>query len=170
LAADLAHDVGNALFGLIGLVDLSLDGTPVDDERAALIAKAEADVKHAFQPLLDFTRGSGDTARGDLSEATRAALALYRHGVRTRPELVERLPEHAPVSCPRGLLVAAVVHLLLATDARAPALSVEVEGTTLRVAPAGEDSLHTVAAARIASDHDGALERDGDAFRLRFAR
>jgi signal transduction histidine kinase len=166
LAADVAHDVGNALFGLIGLVDLSLDGTPIDPERAALITKAEADVKRAFQPLLDFSRGASDTARGDLSDAARAALALYRHGGRKQRELVAGLDGAAPVACGRGRVVEAAVHLLLATDESAP-LHVEVAGGALRVAPAAEESLHSVAARRIAVDCGGALEREGDAFVLR---
>jgi signal transduction histidine kinase len=166
LAADVAHDVGNALFGLIGLVDLSLDGTPIDRERAALITKAEADVKRAFQPLLDYTRGNGDTTRGDLVEGARAALALYRHGGRKQRELIERLDGTAPVGCGRGRVVEAAVHLLLATE-ESRALHVEVAGGALRVAPAGDESLHSVAARRLAADCGGSLEREGDAFVLR---
>ena len=168
LTADLAHDVGNALFGLVGLVDLSLDGTPIDAERAALITSAQADVKDAFRPLLAFARGSGEARDGDLADAARDALALYRHGARKQRDLVERLPAQAPVACPRGLLVQAVVHVLLATDDDATSLTVEVDGTSLRAAPAGADSLHSVAAARIAADHGGAFERDDESLRLSF--
>jgi signal transduction histidine kinase len=168
LTADLAHDVGNALFGLVGLVELSLDGTPIDADRAQLITNAQADVKDAFRPLLAFARGD-DEHDGDLADAAREALALYRHGARKHRDLVERLPAHAPVACPRALLVQAVVHVLLATDDAATPLTVEVDGTSLRAAPAGADSLHSVAAARIAADHGGALERDGDSLRLRFS-
>jgi hypothetical protein len=168
LAGDVAHDVGNALFGLVGLVDLSLDGTPIDAERAALITKAQDDVKRAFRPLLDFARGATEGAPGELADATRAALALYRHGMRKQREVVERADgAQTRTGCPRGLLVQAVVHLLLATDDSAPELVLELAGNTLTASPAGAESLHTVAAARIAADHGGVLERDGTRLSLR---
>lgn len=170
LAADIAHDVGNALFGLVGLVDLSLDGTPLDPERKTLITNAQEDVKAAFRPLLAFARGAADAAPGELVAAARAALELYRHGKHKLVDVTERFTdERTPVPCPRGLLVQAVVHVLLAADERQPALSIEVAGRSLTVAPAGEESLHSVAAARIAVDHGGVLERDGGTLRLRFA-
>ena len=125
-------------------------------------------MKDAFRPLLAFARGSGDAHDGDLADAAREALALYRHGVRKQRDLVEQVPAHAPVACPRGLLVQAVVHVLLATDDGATVLTVEVEGRSLRAGPAGTESLHSVAAARIAADHGGALERDGESLRLSF--
>ena len=167
LAGDVAHDVGNALFGLVGLVDLSLDGTPVDAERRGLIVKAQEDVKNAFRPLLAYTRGASDTARGDLVEATRAALALYRHGMRKQREVDARgLDGRACVRCPRGQLVQAVVHVLLSTDERAP-LVVDVAEGELAASPAADESLHTVAARRIALDCGGALDREGTRLVLR---
>lgn len=166
---DVAHDVGNALFGLIGLVDLALDGTPIDDERARLIRRAQADVGDAFKPLLAFARAGEDAGPGDLAAAARSALDVYVHGRRKLVQLRTLIPEAAvPVACPAGLLLQAVVHVLLAADAAAATLAVEVADGVLSIAPAGaQESLHTVAAARIAADRGGALERAAGALRLR---
>jgi hypothetical protein len=167
LAGDVAHDVGNALFGLVGLVDLSLDGTPVDTERTALIAKAQEDVKDAFRPLLAYTRGAGDVAPGDLAAAATAALALYRHGMRKQRDVDARgLEGCARVRCPRGLLEQAVLHVLLSTNEQAP-LVLDVAEGELAASPAADESLHTVAARRIALDHGGGLDRDGARLVLR---
>lgn len=166
---DVAHDVGNAVFGLIGLVDLALDRTPIDDERAHLIRRAGADVGDGFKPLLAFARAGEDEGPGDLAAAARSAIDVYVHGRRKLLQLRTRIPEAAvPVACPAGLLLQAVVHVLLAADAGATTLAVDVADGVLSVAPAGaEESLHTVATARIAADRGGMLERAGGALRLR---
>ena len=166
LAADIAHDVGNSLFGLTGLLDLVTAGEPIDAERLALLLKTAGELDAAFTPLLRFSRGGDDDrASTDLAAATREAVGLYRHGERKHRELAEVYTETASrVACPPSLAVQAVVHLLLAAD---PAERVELADGAVRVAPARQDSLHELVGRRIAVDHGGSLDRESDALVLR---
>src|SRR3954451_18951980 len=84
LAADVAHDVANPLFGVLGLVDLLLeDATPgsEDEARLRLLHQATGEMKRTLQVLLDFARTTpGESEVGDLVTAARAAIALVRQG------------------------------------------------------------------------------------------
>src|SRR6185437_10477441 len=60
VAADVAHDVANPLFGAIGLVDLLLDDAAPDSDEAArlqMVKDTTLEMKEALQVLLDFARG-----------------------------------------------------------------------------------------------------------------
>jgi hypothetical protein len=166
LAVDIAHDAGNALFGLVGLIGLIVADEPIDADRQRLLAQAAGELDATLTPLLQFVRcAADDGASAELGGAVRDGLGLYRHGRRKLLPIETALAE-APVqvACPPSLALQAVVHLLLAAD---PVESISLTGTTLRVTPARDLSLDELAAARIAADEGGTLERDGPALTLR---
>jgi hypothetical protein len=166
LSADIAHDAANALFGLVGLLDLTEPGQTVDSALLDLLRSSARELDEMAQPMLRFVRGD-DPRPGDLAAATREALELYRHGVRREPAVDARYsPGDARVALDQGTLVQAVVHVLLAADPRG-ALSVAVAPGELRVAPVGVDSLDRLVAARIAADAGGSLAVEGQALVLR---
>lgn len=172
LAADVAHDVANPLFGVLGLVDLLLeDATPgTDDEvRLQLVSQSALEMKATLAGLLDFARPpASEAARADLAAAVQAALELVRHGIGKLLEVDERYPaEPQLVACPEPLLRQAVLHLLLAARAGTEKLTLEVSGGALTVSPGAHESLGTLAAARIAADYGGTVEVGDAALTLR---
>jgi signal transduction histidine kinase len=171
LAADVAHDVANPLFGVLGLVDLLLEDVPPDSDHEArlrLLRQTALEMKGTLQALLDFARaGAGDGSRADAVAAARRAVALVRHGAGKAAAIEERYPAGpVDVACSEGDLAHAVLQLLLAARAGG-AVRVEVEGGAVRVAPAGRPGIRTAAAARIAADHGGSLETERGAYVLR---
>jgi signal transduction histidine kinase len=172
LAADVAHDVANPLFGVLGLVDLLLeDATPgTDDEvRLQLVSQSALEMKATLAGLLDFARPAASEApRADLAEAVQAALGLVRHGIGKLLEVDERYPaEPQLVACPEPLLRQAALHLLLAARAGTEKLTLEVSGGALTISPGARESLGTLTAARIAADHGGTVEVGDAALTLR---
>ncbi len=170
LAADVAHDVANPLFGVIGLVDLLLDDAEAGSEAAArlqLLKESALEMKDTLRVLLDFARvADNDAGHASLDDAVRSALQLLRHGVGRTVVVEERYPaEPVRVPCPAGPLVQAVLQLLLAARAL-PGLTVEVSGPSLRISPAPADSIGVLVAGRIVTDHGGRLERTADAVTL----
>jgi signal transduction histidine kinase len=167
LSGDIAHDAGNALFGILGLLELAGTGRPVDSERLDLLRTSASELDSLLRPLLHFARGEPLSGSGDLAAATREALVLYRRGERKDLRLDGEIPDApVPVACPPALLLQAAVHLLLAA-APGRRLSVEVGAGRLRVAPADEgESIDTIAAERIAAGARGELTRDADALVL----
>src|SRR5258706_11847520 len=118
LAADVAHDVANPLFGVIGLVDLLLDDAEAGSEAAArlqLLKESALEMKDTLRVLLDFARvADNDAGHASLDDAVRSALQLLRHGVGRTVVVEERYPaEPVRVPCPAGPLVQAVLQLLL---------------------------------------------------------
>jgi len=170
LAADVAHDIANPLFGSIGLVDLLLEDAAPGSEDAArlqLLHEAALEMKGTLQALLDFARVAGDDA-GDasLDEAVRSALRLLRHGAGRAVVVEERYPaEPVQVPCPARPLVQAVLQVLLAARGL-PGLTVEVAGASFRISPMPAESAGTLVAGRIVSDHGGRVERTADALTL----
>jgi signal transduction histidine kinase len=172
LAADVAHDVANPLFGAIGLVDLLLeDAAPESGEaaRLQLLQQTTLEMKGALQVLLDFTRLAGESeGQASLDDAVRSALQLLRHGTGRALVVEERYPpEPVIVPCPPGALVQAVLQLLLAARG-ARALVAEVSGPTLRISPAPPESVGTLVAERIVTDNGGRLDRDERSITLRW--
>ena len=180
LAADTAHDAGNSLFAILGLVDLLLADTEPGSkvaEQLELIRQSGLSLRDDLRLLVDFARDEPEPSRTAVFEdAVRAALQLVRQGIGGRLELVARYP-HEPllVACEAGALRQAALHLLAAARAGAGTgrlIEVEVarettETALLRVRPAGADGLGIAIARRIAADHEGSLERDPDALLLR---
>jgi hypothetical protein len=165
LAPDIAHDAGNALFGLVGLLDLTEPGQTVDADLLELLRTSARELDGMARPMLRFVRGE-DRRPGDLAAATREALELYRHGVRKELDVDARYSGDARVGLDQGMLLQVVVHVLLAASPR-EGLAVAVEAGELRVSPAGGDSIDRVVAARIAADAGGSLETVGEALVLR---
>jgi hypothetical protein len=124
-------------------------------------------MKGTLQVLLDFTRLAGESAgQASLDDAVRSALDLLRHGTGRALEAEERYPpEPVIVPCPPGALVQAVLQLLLAVRG-ARGLVVEVSGPTLRISPAPPESVGTLVAERIVTDHGGRLDRTASSITL----
>jgi signal transduction histidine kinase len=172
LAADVAHDVANPLFGAIGLVDLLLEDAGPGSEEAArlqLLQQTTLEMKSTLQVLLDFTRLAGESAgQASLDDAVRSALQLLRHGTGRALKVEERYPpEPVIVPCPPGALVQAVLQLLLASRG-ARGLVVEVSGPTLQISPAPPESVATLIAERIVTDNGGRLDRTASSITLRW--
>ena len=170
LAADVAHDVANPLFGAIGLVDLLLDDAAPASEDAArlrLLQQATLDMKRTLQVLLDFVRLAGESdGEASLDGAVRSALHLIRHGTGRDLPVEERYPpEPVIVPCPPGRLMQAVLQLLLGARG-AHGLVVEVAGRTLRISPAPPESVGTLVAERVVTDNGGRLDRDASSISL----
>lgn len=167
LAADVAHDVANPLFGVLGLVELLLEDAAPGGEDAArlrLVHGAALEMKATLTALLDFARPDSDEpARADLAAAVRSALALVRHGVGKTLEIGERYPAGPVlVACPARIVVQIVLHVL--PDANAvTAFEVVVAEGTVQVSPRSDDELALMVARRLAEDHGGTVERTGDA-------
>ena len=170
LAAGVAHDVANPLYGVLGLVDLLLEDAAAgsnDEARLRLVLQAALEMKSTLRVLLDFARpaDAGQT-RASLDDAVREALVLLRHG--TGRLLDERYPdEPAIVPCPPDALVQAVLHLLLAVG-EAGRLEVEVGPASVRISPSPPESLGVLVAGRIVADHGGSVERTASSLTLRF--
>src|SRR2546430_471755 len=112
LAADIAHDVANPLFGVLGLVDLLLEDAAAgseDEARLQLVRQAALDMKATVSVLLDAARAAeSGPAQASLDDAVRQALVLLRHGTGRSLEIAERYPDQpAIVQCPPGALVQA---------------------------------------------------------------
>lgn len=168
LSGGIAHDAGNALFGILGLLELAAADRAVDAERLDLLRSSASELDTLLRPLLHFVRGEPLSGSGDLAAATREALVLYRRGDRKDLRIDGEIPEApVPVTCPPALLLQAAVHLLLSAAPRRRRLTVEVGPGRLRVAPTDEgESIDTIAAGRIAAGARGELTRDADALLL----
>lgn len=166
IAPDLAHDAANALFGLVGLLDLTEPDGHLDAARLELLRASARELDDMARTMLRFVRGD-DPGPGDPDAATREALELYRHGVRRDLVVEARYSgDGARVALDHATLLQAVVHTLLAADAR-NGLGVETGAGAVRVAPVGPDSLDRLVAARIAADAGGSLDVAAHALVLR---
>jgi signal transduction histidine kinase len=172
LAADVAHDIANPLFGVLGLVDLLIEDAAAgseDEDRLRLLRQTALEMKATLHVLLEFARTpDGEPAEASLEDAARQALELLRHGVGRSLLVDERYPsEPAIVPCPPSALAQAVLHLLLAAR-ETGRVEIEVGNGSLRISPAPVESLGVLVAARIAVDHGGAVERTDGSLTLRW--
>jgi signal transduction histidine kinase len=170
LAADVAHDIANPLFAIIGLVELLLlDTQPGSqaEERLLLIRQTGLDLKDSLGDLMELTRAKGPE-RADLVEATRRGVRLAAQGQGKYVEVVERYPsEPVLVACPEPLVVQATLHLLLGARGQERAEVEVTVGGVVRVTPTEPDDLAAIALRRIALDHGGSF--DGGALTLPLA-
>ena len=171
LAADVAHDIANPLFAMIGLAELLLmDAEPGSEahERLTMIRDTGLGLKDTLQDLLELARAEETAQETDLVAAVRTAVRAIRRGRGKYAEIVERYPdEPVRVACSAPLVVQAALHLLTgARDAERLEVEVTAEGA-LRVAPVHADAFEALAAGRIAADCGGALE--GGTLRLPLA-
>ena len=172
LAADVAHDIANPLFGVLGLVDLLIEDAAAgseDEDRLRLLRQTALEMKATLEILLEFARSpDGEPAEASLEDAARQALELLRHGVGRSLEVDERYPPGpAIVPCPPGALALAVLHLLLATR-ETGRIELEVGNRSLRVSPSPVESIGVLVAARITVDHGGTVERAEGSLTLRW--
>lgn len=167
LSGGVAHDAGNALFGILGLLELATADRPTDPERLELLRSSASELDALLRPLLHLARGEPARPTADLAAATRDALTLYRRGDRKLLQVDGAIPETpVRVACDPALLLQAAVHLLLAAEPRGR-LEVEVEAGRLRIAPGGPgQTIDTLAAGRIAARAGGELARDDGALVL----
>jgi signal transduction histidine kinase len=170
LSADIAHDVANHLFGVIGLADLLLEHAAAGSEteaRLQLLQRTALELKDTLRLLLAFARPPGDEPeQAALDAAARTAVALVRHGAGRMLTIDERYSdEPSLVPCPPAALVQTILHLLLAARS-AGAINLDVTSGRIGVSPVPLDSLHTVIAQRIATDAGARVERDGDRLAL----
>jgi len=165
LAPGLAHDAGNALFGLVGLLGLLEEGDAVSRDRIELLRQSADGLDAVLRPALELVRATrDDRPTADLTAAAQLAVRLYAHG--DHPPVDARIPDgEVGVACPTALVQQAAIHLLLAV-AGADRVVVELADTELSVAPVGAETLDEVVARRIAVDHGGRLERDDGTLRL----
>jgi signal transduction histidine kinase len=163
LAADVAHDIANPLFGVLGLVDLLIEDAAAgseDEDRLRLLRQTALEMKATLHILLEFARTpDGEPAEASLEDAARQALELLRHGVGRSLVVDERYPDRpAIVPCPPGALAQVVLHLLLAARGTGR-IEIEVDDGSLRISPSPVESLGVLVATRIAVDHGGTVER-----------
>jgi signal transduction histidine kinase len=174
LATDVAHDVANPLFGVLGLVDLLLDdAAPGSDEEARLqlLRRSALEMKSTLQALLDFARLPPDGPPADVVAAARRALVLARHGSGKLLEVEEDLPDGAlRVACSQAPLVQAVLHLVLAARGSGRLrVAVDPDGA-VRVSPAAARTVGVAVAARLAADAGGELAEEDGTYVLRLPR
>jgi len=176
LAADLAHDIGNAVFAVLGLVDLLLAEDVEREERLLLIRDTALSLKSSLQLLTEFIRNEPEPRRAPLDDVVRAALQLLGHGAGRYVEVVEQYPDaQLLVACSPDALRNAVLQIVASARAAAGERGrVDVfvaldppAAAVLRVSPAGRDGLGLGVAARIAADHGGSFERGADGIVLR---
>jgi signal transduction histidine kinase len=174
LAADVAHDIANPLFGVLGLVDLLIADAAAgseDEDRLRLLRQTALEMKATLHILLEFARTpDGEPAEASLEDAARQALELLRHGVGHSLVVDERYPDRpAIVPCPPGALAQAVLHLLLAARGTGR-IEIEVDDGSLRISPSPVESLGVLVATRIAVDHGGTVERAEGSLTLHWPR
>jgi two-component system, NtrC family, sensor kinase len=171
LAADVAHDIANPLFGVLGLIDLLQDAAAgsEDEDRLRLLRQTALEMKATLRVLLDFARTpDGEPAEASLEDAARQALELLRHGLGRSLVVDERYPPGPViVPCPPSALAQAVLQLLLAAR-ETGRIEIEVGNGSLRISPSPVESLGALVAARIAVDHGGTVERAEGSLTLRW--
>ncbi|MGF1469863.1 MAG: sensor histidine kinase [Sandaracinaceae bacterium] len=173
LAAGVAHEIGNPLSAIRGLLDLAIDEELPGDERRDFVGRASAEaerIHRTIAELLAFARGEdagrdGDDARADVARVIDDALALLRPQKDVRDlRIVRQLEEGLPAA--RGSadrLRQVVVNLLInAADALEGRGEIRVTARRAAAAAPGRGArLPGADAGRSVSDPAGAERRDG---------
>lgn len=151
LARDVAHELNNPLFAILGLVELLLsDAEPGSRlaQRLALIQKTGLDMKQIVHTLQDFARSrSTEIEVVPLAEIAARAADISRRTSATKDVEVVVDPGHSPVlvSCNPSQLVPVLLGLITKATRTLPlggtvSVAVESDGrfATAHVAAAGE--------------------------------
>jgi C4-dicarboxylate-specific signal transduction histidine kinase len=147
LAAGVAHEIGNPLAAILGLVELLQTAELATDERAEFLTRIQKETERIHQiirDLLDFARRDVDAEANetaDLAQAVQDAVGLVRHQKESR-DVTIRVAIDARVGRVRGAshrLTQVVLNLVLnAVDALAGAKGAEIE---ISAAPDGDGCL-----------------------------
>lgn len=122
LSAGVAHEIGNPLAAIQGLLELARDDASEPELLTRAIAETER-IKRIVRDLLDYARherDEGARGAGDVPSAVRAAVALLApqkdlRAIRVASSVPSSLP---PVSMPQDALAQLLLNLLLnAADA-----------------------------------------------------
>jgi signal transduction histidine kinase len=117
MAAGVAHEIGNPLSGVLGILELAQRRTCEAPTRV-LLRNAAAElvrVGRMLRELTDFTRADGERGRIDVNEVLRATLTLARYAHDAAPVTVRFAPDaavHTLVGS-RNHLVQACLHLVM---------------------------------------------------------
>jgi PAS domain S-box-containing protein len=90
MAVGLAHEIGNPLAGVLGILQL-VERRSVEDETRQRLAQARAELARVgkiVRELTDFTRADGQSGNIDVNEVVRAALALAKYAHEAEPVTV----------------------------------------------------------------------------------
>jgi signal transduction histidine kinase len=149
LAGELAHELNNPLFAILGLVELALvqvePGTKTH-ERLTLVRQTGLEMKELVRALHGFVRDPDELAVVPLQEVVAGALDLARRTSTSKGiEIVERLPEQ-PILVEAVATHLKLVLLNLLTNSRqalpgegtiAVTLSADAERATVEVSDSG---------------------------------
>lgn len=142
LAAGIAHEIGNPLAAILGLLEIAREPDTDDETRADLLGRVEKETERIstiIRELLDFARrderDSDVGAIADVTEIVQDASALVAHQRSSRPLKITAAiaPEARQVRCRGDRLLQVILNLLLnAADALSDADSPEVTVSSRR--------------------------------------
>src|SRR3954447_13882437 len=152
LARDVAHELNNPLFAILGLVELLLSDADPDSrlgQRLALIQKTGLEMKQIVHGLQDFARGASTEIEilplGDIARRA-AEIARRTSAVKDVELVVDAGPGQALVECNPSQVVPVLVDLITKATRSLPlggtvSIAVETEGRSAvaHVAAAGTE-------------------------------
>jgi signal transduction histidine kinase len=188
LARDVAHELNNPLFAILGLVELLLgDADPSSrlGQRLGLIQKTGLEMKQIVHSLLDFARGASTgpqvVALGEVAESA-VGVARRASAAKDVELVVEPGPAGAVVECDPAQVIPVLVDLIVKATRSLPlggnvAVTVETDGRSAiahvtasgpQVEPVRLDTGVGLGIARAAAESLGGsiAQRDGTRFSL----
>jgi two-component system NtrC family sensor kinase len=121
LAAGVAHEIGNPLAAILGLLDLLRDGDLTESETREFLGRIHREterINHIIRDLLDFARRDvqlGSDQVADLGDVIQDAVGLVRPQKESRTVTIETFVDEAAaqVAGPAPRLLQVVLNLLL---------------------------------------------------------